>query len=313
MGIVRDLKDPDGRGRVRVECPSCFGEGEKCWSYWAEVCQFGVGSSYRDGDHGIWWCPVPGERVLVGFIAGTRYGAFIIPGPPWQNEPGTNKQIIPGEARHIARTKSVRDSTKIRIHKTEAGHTWMADDRGEEESMMLVDWTGAGIYWDSQGKEKDVQERKGDPSYFRNAERRGTKTAFAQTSKKPSEIVSGGVGLHGMMDLNGQGIMCAAKDGDGKVIIYACKQNGEPGPSIVLDAKDDSIYFTAGDDKIQIILDGKSGNIRTTRQIILEIVATPMREFISQLINKIKTTFRKYHITTMEDLGQMKPFPEDVA
>jgi len=179
--------------------------------------------------------------------------------------------------------------------------------------MFLCDWTGAGIYWDSQGTQKDIKERKGEPSYFRVGKRRGTKTAFAGTSENPSSIVAGGIGLMGLMDLNGQGMICAAKSGEGKVIIYAAKKNGEIGPNIILDAKEDSIYFTAGDGNVQMILDGKKETIRTSRQIILEIIPIPVKEFISKLLEKVRETFKKYHATSLKDLGQMQPFPKDVV
>lgn len=304
LGVVRDVKDPSGRGRVRVECPSLWDKGEKNWSYWCEICAFPVGSSYRDGDHGIWWTPVPGERVLVGFIAGEHHGAFCIPGPPWQVEPGEKQEIIPLEAKKIT-DRDVREGTRIRQIKSEAGHTWFMDDNGKSECMFVCDWTGAGLFFDAPGKKEDVKEEKNGPSYFRSAERRMTRTAFAQTSKKPSEIIEGGTAFTGLMDLNGQGISLLAKDDKGLVAICANKEKGENGPSIILDADNDMILLTAGETQLQIL--GKKGYIAVTRQIILETQLIKVKEFFQALWDRLKNTFKRYHQEKSNDQGQGLP------
>lgn len=305
LGVVRDVKDPDCRGRVRVEVPSLWGEGEQCWSYWIEVCNHPVGSSYRDGDHGIWWCPVPGERVLVGFVAGEHHGAFCIPGPAWQIEPEKQKELIPLEAKKISDEKGAREGTRIREIKSEAGHSWFVDDRGKSECMFFCDWTGAGLYFDSPGKEEDVKEKDGDPSYFRNAERRQTKTAFAQTAKKPSELIEGGVSVTGFMDMIGQGIAHIAQDGQGRVAIYANTKLGEAGPSIILDAGNNLILLTAGETQLQIL--GNDGHIKVTRQIIQNAILIKVSDFFQALFQRLKLTFKQYHVQQPKDQGQGKP------
>ena len=37
LGVVRDVKDPEGRGRVKVECPNVNHTGKNNWIEWCEV------------------------------------------------------------------------------------------------------------------------------------------------------------------------------------------------------------------------------------------------------------------------------------
>ena len=309
--VVRDVKDPQGRGRVRVECQSLWGKGEECWSYWLETCCFPIGSSYRDGDHGMWWCPVPGERVLVGYVAGMTNGAFCMPGFPWQSEPGNDKALVPLEAKRIHKEKGPRQGTRIRAFKTESGATWFVDDRGKEERMFFVDWTGAGFFSDAPGMIEDFPEKAGEPSIFRNAERRGTRTVFAQTSKKPSQLVQGGVALSGFLDLNGQGLVNIAEDGKGRVVLFATKTNGDPGPSLVLDAEHDLILLTAKDTQLQV--DGEKGHIKVTRQLVQEAIKVELSKLFSGIYDRLKSAFTRYHVPDPQDLGQGLPKGEIIS
>lgn len=304
FGVVRDLKDPQGRGRVQVESPSLWGKDN--W-VWCESAYMPVGSSYRDGDHGMWWTPTPGERVLVSFIAGD-HGAppIMLPGPAWQIEPGNDKQLIPLEPKKIHKDRGPRAGTKIRTLKTESGATWFVDDNGKSECMFFCDWTGAGAFWDAPGKEADVPEKKGNPSTFRNAERRGTKNIANGKSKKVSELVEGGVSVLSYLDLNGQGVVCIGEDGKGRVTIFAAKERGSIGPSIILDCENDAILLTtASGTQLQIL--GNQGHIAVTRQIILEAVLIPVAGFFSAIFARLKQTFMPYHVDDAQDLGQGNP------
>lgn len=305
IGFIRDVKDPDKRGRIRVEVPSLWTDKEQCWSGWIDRCALPVGSSYRDGDHGVFWPPIPGEKVLVGFIAGDSFAPFCIPGPTWQIDPGDDQEVVPQDAKQIGKKYGKRAITKVRGFKSEAGHTLWMDDNGTAESMMLVDWTGAGIFWDAPGQESDPQEQDNKPSYFRSAERREHRTTAAGTSKSPGQLVKTGQAVLGVMDLNGQGVWCVAEDGDGRVVIQSAKGLGQEGPSIVLDSKNQQILLTAGE--TQVIVDGKMGMIKHTRDIIKESAFTPVCNLVSGVIDRFKSTFSKYTCDCAEDQGQGKP------
>lgn len=293
FGIVRDVKDPSGRGRVRVEVPSLLGTGKDNWSNWAEVLGVPVGSAEEKDDSGFWWPMVPGQAVFMSFIAGDYFQPFVVPGPVWQEEEGEKKAMMPREARVVMKKKDVRESTRVRQLKSEAGHTLLMDDRGESELLAFVDWTGSGFFSIVPGKIKDEKEEDEQQSKPRKGERRKNKSVFAQTSKKPSEILKTKEQISGIQDMNGQGFLSVAKDDEGIVSFFSAKKNGEVGPSIILDSAEDRIILTAGQTQMQIL--GKEGLIRVTRQIIkvIDEIIDPVK-YIKGIKKTTKERFSEY-------------------
>ena len=287
FGIVMSCRDPQKRGRVLVECPSVYGEGAENWTTWAEYCGNPIGTKAAEGDMGIWWPSKPGMCVLLGFEGGNPERPYCLPGPAWGNKDKPSQ--IPYEA-----SSSGNNVDKLFVLKSEAGATLCFDDRGKQETTMLVDWTGQGHFFIAPGKTEDAASSAPcAASQLRKGQVRGKKTVFSQNSGTPGALVEGGVAAIGHLDLNGQGVITLAKDGEGKTVIMANKQLGEPGPNIILDAKDDCIYLTAGETQLKI--DGKAGAIYVTKQMIWEMPFVPMVEWITQVLNFIKESFRKYN------------------
>lgn len=307
IGIVRDLKDPLGRGRVRVEVPTLWSTKNESWSNWIDVCHFPVGTAYRKGDCGIWWCPLPGEQIMVGFASGDLNKPFVVPGMGWSWEEKLGEEVIPLEAKHIT-DEDPRAGTRVRELKTEAGHTLLFNDNGKSESLFLVDWTGAGLYHDCPGKVEDYKEPENTESYYRVGECREDKTTFTQTSEKPSKLLLNGEALLGFMDLIGQGWACAASDAGGTVTLYTCGERWSVGPNIYMDAINNVIILTAGE--TQLVIDGKRGHIQVTRQIIKEL-AKPidLSGFFKSVFDTVKKAFQKLSpgSSTTDDHGQGNP------
>lgn len=61
-GIVEDVRDPEGRGRVRVRCPVVFGEGISNWAL--------PSVPYSSPGIGLFRVPPVGTQVWVEFEAG---------------------------------------------------------------------------------------------------------------------------------------------------------------------------------------------------------------------------------------------------
>lgn len=299
IGIVKDVKDPMGRGRVRVLARSICDDagGPKNWTNWAEVCRFPVGGFGGTGDFGMWWCPVPGELVAVGFLGGDYMFPIVMPFSAPQATPEEKKARIPLEAKALG-DQEIRKGTRIRIIKTEAGGTLGWDDNGQGEAMFLIDWTGAGLFAVCPGKTKDDEEKPKEESKFRKGETRGVKSVMAGTSKKPSEIIKGGKAVTGFLDLNGQGWLNVAEDDKGRVTIFAAKEVGKIGPSIILDAENDLILLTAKETQIQI--DGKAGHIMVTRQMILNAVFIEVKDFFRSIFEGLAMFFSRYQATPVE-------------
>lgn len=292
LGMVKDVKDPEGRGRVKVECSSLNHVTKENWIHWCEVASIPVSTLYNDGDFGQWWPLVPGQPVFVTFFMPNYLDPVCFPGPGTAKEPEKiGAELIPKDAKVIM-DKDLRQGTRIRVIKTEAGHSLVFDDNGQQESMHLVDFTGAGFFWATPGKEKDEQEKEGDESKWRKGQVRGTKTSMAQTAPKPSEISKNGTCIAGFLDVNGQGFVSVAKDGEGIFAMFAGTEPGKCDPSIILDAKNQAIFLTAGEVQQQIL--GKQDAIYVTKQMIWECIKEDPKEFFEPLIEGVKEYFSKF-------------------
>lgn len=289
LGKVKDLKDPDGRGRVRLEIPSLLGEGSKNWSNWAEPIFHNISTEDNDGDMGIWSLPVVNQLVMVGFQNGDYDSPIYLPGPPWQEKLEQFSPMVPKEARKISEGDR-RQGTRLRIVKSEAGHSLIMDDNGKMEKCALVDWTGAGIYMVGPGKEADEQEQKNTESKPRkNKERRETRFVPAGNAKTPGQLLSGGTHFLGNFDLGGQGMVCMAQNGQGLVALFSTNGFGQIGPSVVLDSANKRIYLTADETQVQIL--GDEGKIMVTRQIIQEAEKIDIEEGIQAMVAAIGSAF----------------------
>lgn len=298
LGIVRDLKDPEGRGRVKIESPEINHTGQNNWVNWCEPLAIPVSSIHYGGDVGIWWPYVPGQAAYVGFKSGDYLQPLCLPGSSWAEKPESiGKELVPVEVKKMNKT-SVRMGTRLRVIKSEAGHSLLLDDNGQQEALALVDWTGAGLFLAAPGKQEDEQEKKGEASKPRKGERRKAKTVAAQTSPTPGEITQKGIAILGLMDLNGQGILTIAKDGDGKVILVASKDVGSGGPCVVLDAKDNNAYIGAGDAQMHFI--GDEGKIFVTKQMIVKAEPIELEEFVKATKDALKEYFSKYESSAGE-------------
>lgn len=262
-GVIQCVSDPKNRGRCLIECPSMSDEGAKNWVGWCDYAGMPHGSNEQNGDMGLWWPPVPGQLVLVGFEGGNVKKPFYIPGGPWKDDdPYLPKEVVNTKERGAS-------INHIRALKSPFGHALVMDDNPQDEGMYLCDWTGSSFYWMNPSKEGKVSE-SGEcaKSNLKEGGNRGDKLACAGTSSKPSELTATGEVCTGYADVNGQGYMCRAKDNDGQVAIWAGKKMGDVTCSIVFDTHSKSIILTAGE--TQMTISGEAEAIYVTKQMIWE-------------------------------------------
>lgn len=284
-GVVENVSDPEGRGRVKVSCPGLAGEGKKNWAEFCDVISTRVGND-GEGDVGLWWTPEPGQSVFVFFACGDPEAPCCIPGMPCLDG---GKPLIPKEvkARH---DESPRKATRLKCLKSEAGHALLMDDNGQEELLGVIDWAGGGIATVCPGKQKDDGEGTNERSKPRKGDKRGTKSIFKGDAPKPSAVMKDGVHRLSVLDLNSQGLYLHAEDGKGKVGITACKEAGKPGPHIYMDSEDDVVIIGTSKCQIQILGD----RIFVTKQMVLECAYTDVTGFFKGLLSKFKKAFEVY-------------------
>ena len=293
LGVVRDVKDPEGRGRVKVECPTLNHTGNQNWMNWCEPIALSVGSVFNDGDCGMWWPYFPGQAAYVGFKDGDYLQPYVMPGPAWAEEPKKlGAEWIPKEAKAMNSSGGARKGTRVRVLKSEAGHSILMDDNGQQEAFAVMDWTGAGLFIAAPGKEADDEEKEKEASKYRKGEKRGTRSVAAQTSATPGEITQTDTAILGLIDLNGQGVLSVAKSGDGKVVLIASNEVGGSGPCLVLDAKNNNAYLGAGDAQIHLM--GDDAKIMVTKQMIKEVEPIDLDEFVKAVKDALKNYFEKY-------------------
>lgn len=286
-GVVKSVADPEGRGRVQIECAGLLGPGQKNWTCWVEQCANPVGSVLKDGDEGDWWPMQAGSACLIGFVCGSPKVMFALPGPPAADGA---EQLMPAEP------KSYNDGRKItrcRIRKSEAGHTLIMDDNGKSELLALLTWTGAGFVAHEPGKEEDEQESPDQESKPRKGPRRGVKSVAGGDAPKPSEVIEGGVGYYGWADLMGNGMFtCATDEGRNKLVLKAHKKDGSVGCSLVFDPENETVLISGGKTQIQIL--GDVDRIFGTKIMILKTKFIEVADFIKGITDKLKERMQKY-------------------
>ncbi len=135
IGIVRDNKDPEKKGRVSVSFPW---RNEEDRGYWARV-----STPMAGNDRGLFFLPEVGDEVLVAFDRGDINHPYVI-GSLWNNVDKAPENNADGK-------------NSIRKIKSRSGHQIILNDDSEQmkESVQIVTNGGHNIILDdSAGSEK---------------------------------------------------------------------------------------------------------------------------------------------------------------
>ena len=142
-GIVEDIKDPRGLGRVKVIFPWLAEQQEetvhvedsdkRAHSYWARVATLMAGPN-----RGTFMIPEPNDEVLVAFEHGQLDRPVVI-GMLWNSE-DKPPETMDGDGKNNIRS----------IH-TRSGHKVVFDDSDDNPSILIMDKTGKNkIFIDSK-------------------------------------------------------------------------------------------------------------------------------------------------------------------
>lgn len=97
VGLVKDLQDPKGQGRIRVDYPWLPEEQRSGWA--------SLSTPLAGKDRGLFFMPEPDDEVLVAFHQGDFCHAFIVGflwngvDKPPESKPGKRLLVTPGNHR----------------------------------------------------------------------------------------------------------------------------------------------------------------------------------------------------------------------
>ncbi|MBI2930626.1 MAG: hypothetical protein HYY16_03160 [Planctomycetes bacterium] len=123
-GIVRDVADPEDRGRVRLEVPEVWGRGKL--SNWASYM-----SPFGGGGAGFFFLPRLGDGVWVTFERGE-----------------TTKPVWMGFWFSVEDAKPEGADLEVRVLRTKSGHRVVFKDVAGEEAIRIEDASGQYTEWD---------------------------------------------------------------------------------------------------------------------------------------------------------------------
>jgi uncharacterized protein involved in type VI secretion and phage assembly len=160
VGVVSNVKDEEGLGRVKVSLPWRGADGDE--SCWARVATLMAGNG-----RGTFFLPEVGDEVLVAFDHGDVDHPYVLGGlwngvdkPPETNEDGRNNiRKIRSRSGHeiVFSDDSEQKQEKVEIH-TNGGHKVVLDDAAGKEKIEIVDKTGGNhIVIDSVQKSVTIE------------------------------------------------------------------------------------------------------------------------------------------------------------
>jgi phage protein D/phage baseplate assembly protein gpV len=157
LGIVEDLDDDQGQGRVKVGFPWLAPSLEPVW---ARLSTLSAGA-----DHGTWFVPDVGQEVLVGFIDHDSRFPVVLgalwngkAAPPVRMDPKTNavRSVVTPAGHRL----SFDDSEKGRISLTTTGGHRIELDDGKGEIVLVEKSGGCSLSLSAKGV--SIVAKKGD-------------------------------------------------------------------------------------------------------------------------------------------------------
>lgn len=141
--LVRDIKDPDGQGRVKVALPwSPDGDGA-AYEAWARLATMMAGNN-----RGTWFIPDVGDEVLLVFAGGDPRQPFVI-GSLWngQDKPPAG---MDGGGRNFVKKIRSRNGVSVTLDDKDGQETLTLETPGGQK-VTLKDGPGMVEIRDSNG------------------------------------------------------------------------------------------------------------------------------------------------------------------
>jgi uncharacterized protein involved in type VI secretion and phage assembly len=142
-GIVKDIKDPDGLGRVKVSLPWSPDDAGASYEAWARTSTLMAGKN-----RGTWFLPDVNDEVLVMFVAGDPRHPFVV-GGSWNGQDTPHEQMDGSGQNYIKSIRS-RNGVKITLDDHDGQEKLILETPGGQK-ITLKDGPGAVEIVDSNG------------------------------------------------------------------------------------------------------------------------------------------------------------------
>lgn len=141
--LVRDLRDPDGQGRVKISLPWSPDTGSATYEVWARLATFMAGNN-----RGSWFVPDVDDEVLVAFEGGDPRRPYVI-GALWNGQDAP-PESMDGAGDNNKKVLRSRSGVKITLDDADGQETLLLETPGGQK-ITLKDGPGAVTLEDSNG------------------------------------------------------------------------------------------------------------------------------------------------------------------
>ena len=148
-GLVSDIKDPNGNGRVKVKLPWCPDTGSDHYETWARVATM-MGGNNR----GSWFIPDVDDEVLLAFEAGDPRRPYVL-GGLW-NGSDSPPESMDGGGQNNKKVLRSRNGVKITLDDSSGQEKFIVETPGAQR-ITLQDGPGSVEIVDSNGNSVKLQ------------------------------------------------------------------------------------------------------------------------------------------------------------
>lgn len=150
VGLVTDVQDPNGQGRVRVRLPWTTDPDGDPFEIWARVATLMAGR-----DRGTWFIPEPDDEVILAFEGGCPWSPIVV-GAVW-NGVDTPPESMDGN--NNIRSITSRSGIRVTFDDTDGGVQFTVETPGGQKvvcadtpaSIDMTDSNGNQVTLDASG------------------------------------------------------------------------------------------------------------------------------------------------------------------
>jgi uncharacterized protein involved in type VI secretion and phage assembly len=143
VGLVNDIRDPDGLGRVKVTLPWVSDPAGGSFEVWARIATLMAGKN-----RGTWFIPDVDDEVLVAFGHGDPRQPYVL-GALW-NGVDTPPASMDGAGRNTKKVIRSRNGVKVTLDDEDGREQFVVETPGGQK-LTLKDGPGAIEAVDSNG------------------------------------------------------------------------------------------------------------------------------------------------------------------